>query len=61
MGKIKKVATGEDEAIVSVPDVAGVVIVAVEPQTGIVPLHIEQLHYPSNTPRAVFNLASNMP
>ena len=42
MGKIKKVATGEDEAIVSVPDVAGVIIVAVEPQTGSAPPHKEQ-------------------
>ena len=43
MGKIKKVATGEDEASASVPDVAGAVTGAVEPQTGIEPLHIEHL------------------
>jgi len=41
MGKTKRVATGEDEAIIGVPNIVRLVIVAVEPQIGIVPLHIE--------------------
>ena len=40
---MKIVAGGEHEAIVGIPDIARIVIVAVEPQTGIIPLHVEQL------------------
>ena len=43
MGKTKRFATNEHETIVEIPDIVGIVIVAVEPQTGIVPLHVEQL------------------
>jgi hypothetical protein len=43
MGKIKRVATSEDEAIVEIPDIVGVVVVAVEPQVRVIPLHVEQL------------------
>jgi hypothetical protein len=43
MGKIKRATTGKHEAVVSIPDVAGVVIVAVEPQIRVIPLHVEQL------------------
>jgi len=43
MGKTKRVATGKHEAIVSIPDVAGVVVVAVEPQVRVIPLHVEQI------------------
>jgi len=41
--KTKRVAAGEHEAIVGIPDVVRLVIVAVEPQIGIIPLHVEQL------------------
>ena len=43
MEKTKRLATGKHEPIVGVPDVVGLVIVAVEPQVGVIPLHVEQL------------------
>lgn len=43
MGKTKRVATDEHKTIVRIPDVAGVVIVAVEPQTIIIAFHVEQV------------------
>ena len=43
MGKIKRVATDEHEAIVGIPDVVGIVIVAVEPQAIIVAFHVEHV------------------
>ena len=42
-GKTKRFAANEHETIVEIPDVVGIVVVAVEPQVGIVPLHVEQL------------------
>jgi len=41
--KIKRVATNEHEAVISIPDVVRIVIIAIEPQVGIIPLHVEQL------------------
>jgi hypothetical protein len=44
VAKTKRVAgTDEDETVTAIPDVVGLVIVAVEPQTIIIVLHVEQL------------------
>ena len=44
MGKTKRVAgTDEHPLVVSIPDVVGVVIVAVEPQTIIIVFHVEHV------------------
>ena len=44
MGKIKKVA-GEDEdpLVVSIPEVVGIAIIAVEPKAGIIAFHVEHV------------------
>ena len=44
MGKTKKVA-GADEhpAIVGIPDVVGIVVVAVEPKLGVIAFHVEHV------------------
>ena len=43
MGKTKRVAAGEHEAIVGIPNIVRIVIVAVKPQIRVIPLHVEQL------------------
>ena len=73
---MKRVAGAEDKLVVSIPEVVRITIVAVEPPTVLIVLHVEDVqiairiaecrgsrlvHCPLNTLRAVESPASSMP
>lgn len=73
---MKRVSGDEDEAIVAVPEVVGVAVVAVEPTTVLIALHVEHVeiavrvrccvkchlcHHPLSNLRIESNPASTMP